>query len=69
MSGKKLNRVIVTSIKFREMFKSGCVDRDSSVGMTIRYGLDGRGSNPVQTGPGTHPGFCTMGTGPFLGVK
>jgi len=24
---------------------------------------------PVQTGPGAHPVFCTMGTGPFLGVK
>jgi hypothetical protein len=23
----------------------------------------------VQTGPGAHPDFCTMGTGSFLGVK
>jgi hypothetical protein len=23
----------------------------------------------VQTGPGTHPASCTMGTGSFLGVK
>jgi hypothetical protein len=35
-----------------------------------------RGSNPcgarfsaVQTGPGTHPASCTMGTGSFPGVK
>jgi hypothetical protein len=45
------------------------VEWDSSIGITIRYGMDGRGSNPVQTGPGTHPVFCTMGTGLFLGVK
>jgi hypothetical protein len=24
---------------------------------------------PVQTGPGTHPGSCKMGTGSFLGIK
>jgi hypothetical protein len=24
---------------------------------------------PVQTGPGVHPTSCTMGTGPFRGVK
>ena len=24
---------------------------------------------PVQTGPGAHPASCTMGTGPFPGVK
>jgi hypothetical protein len=28
-----------------------------------------RFSAPVQTGPGAHPASCTMGTGPFLGVK
>ena len=51
--------------------------RDSAVGITIRYGLDGPGiespvgarfSAPVQTGPGAQPAFCTMGTGPFPGV-
>ena len=26
-------------------------------------------SAPVQTSPGAHPAYCTMGTGPFLGVK
>ena len=26
-------------------------------------------SEPVQTGLGTHPATCTMGTGSFLGVK
>ena len=52
--------------------------RDSSVGIATRYGLDGPGiesrceatfSAPVQTGPGAYPASCTMGTGPFQGVK
>ena len=52
--------------------------RDSSVGITTGYGLDGPGiesmwegrfSAPVQTGPGAHPASCTMGTGSFPGVK
>ena len=29
----------------------------------------GRHFPPVQTGPGAHPAFCTMGTGSFPGVK
>ena len=50
----------------------------SSVGIATGYGLGYRGSNPgggarfpapVQTGPGTHPASCTMGTGYFSGVK
>jgi hypothetical protein len=50
----------------------------SSVGIASGYGLDGPGieswwgakfSAPVQTGTGTHPASCTMGTGSFLGVK
>ena len=54
------------------------MDRDSSVGITTSYGLDGPGiesrwearfSAPVQTGPGTHPASCTMGSGSFPGVK
>ena len=28
-----------------------------------------RFSVPFQTGPGAHPASCTMGTGPFQGVK
>ena len=54
--------------------------RDSSVGIAIRYGLDGLGiesrrgggakfSAPVQTSPEAHPASCTMGTGSFPGVK
>jgi len=31
--------------------------------------VEGRFSAPVQTGPGAHPASCTMGTGPFPGVK
>jgi hypothetical protein len=52
--------------------------RDSSVGIATGYGLDGPGDRipvgarffaHVQTGPGAHPAFCTMGTGSFPGVK
>ena len=53
--------------------------RDSPVGITTRYGLDGPGiesrwggarfSAPVQTGPGAYPASCTMGTRSFPGVK
>jgi hypothetical protein len=49
------------------------VDRDSSVGIATRYGLDAPGiesrcgggggfSAPVQTGPGAHPTPYRMGT-------
>jgi hypothetical protein len=51
----------------------------SSVGIVTDYGLDGpeiesrwggaRFFAPVQTGPGAHPTYCTMGTGSFLGVN
>ena len=53
-------------------------DRDSSVGIATRYGLDGPGiesrwgarfSVSVQTGPGAQPASCTVGIGPFPGVK
>jgi len=36
-------------------------------GIESRWGA--RFSAPVQTGPGTHPASCTMGTGSFPGVK
>jgi len=48
------------------------------VDIATSYRLDGPGiesrwgarfSAPVQTGPGTHPFFCTMGTRSFSGVK
>jgi len=50
----------------------------SSVGIAPGYGLgrsgdripvEARFSAPVQTGPGAHPAFCTMGTLSFPGVK
>jgi len=50
----------------------------SEVGIMTGYGLDGPGieswwgarfSAPVQTGPGTHPASCTMGTRSFPGVE
>ena len=34
-----------------------------------RIPVGARFSAPVQTGPGTHPASCTMGTGSFSGVK
>jgi len=52
------------------------LDRDSSVGIETRYGLDGPGiesrwgatvSAPVETGPGAHPACYTVGTGSFPG--
>ena len=49
----------------------------SSVSIATNYWLDGPGTNPggdeifppVQTGPGTHPASCKMGTWSFPGVK
>jgi len=54
------------------------VGRDFSIGIAIRYGLEGPGieshwearfSAPVQTGPGVHLASFKEGTGSFLGVK
>ena len=54
------------------------MDRDSSVGIATRCGLDGpeiesrwgvRFSVTVQTGPGAYPASCTMGTGSLPGLK
>jgi hypothetical protein len=54
------------------------VGRDSPVGIATRYGLEGPGiesrwvarfSAAVQTGPGTHPPSCMMGTGSFPEVN
>jgi hypothetical protein len=53
-------------------------ERDSSVGIATRYGLDGPGiesrwwarfSAPVQTGPGAHPASYTICTGSFPGYS
>jgi len=53
-------------------------NRDSSVGIATRYGLDGPGiesrvgarfSATVQTGPRAHPTSYTMGTGSVPGVE
>ena len=57
---------------------SRVAERNSSVTIPTRYGLDGpriesrsgaRFSVSVQTGTGAQPASCTMGTGSFLGVK
>ena len=54
------------------------VERDSSVCIATRHGLDGPGieylwvtrfSALVQTDPGAHPASYIMGTGSFPGVK
>jgi hypothetical protein len=34
-----------------------------------RIPVGARFSAPVQTGPGAHPAFCTMGTGSFPGGR
>jgi len=41
------------------------------MGWTVRGSNPGGGRDfpPIQTGPGSHPAFCTMGTGSFPGVK
>jgi hypothetical protein len=53
-------------------------DTVGRVGTATGYGLDSTGiesrwgrdfSVLVQTGPGVHPAYCTMGTGSFPGVK
>jgi len=57
------------------MSLSAIMGRDSSVGIAILYGLDGRipvgarFSATFQTGPGAHQAPYTMGTGSFPGVK
>jgi hypothetical protein len=38
-------------------------------GTGVEFWLEVRFSAPVQTGPGAHTAFCTMGTGFFLGAK
>jgi len=54
------------------------MDRDSSVSIVTRYGLDGPGIQfrwvarfyaSVQTGPAAQPASYTMGTVSFPGVK
>jgi hypothetical protein len=53
------------------------MDRDNSVGIATRYGLDSPGiesrwearySAPVQTVPGAHPASYITGTGSFPGA-
>ena len=50
-------------------------DRDSSVGIATRYGLDGPGIESrwggeiFRTGPRAHPASYIIGTGSFPGVK
>ena len=49
----------------------------SSVGIATElrpggFGIEsqwGRDFLPIQTGPGTHPASCKMGTGSFPGIK
>ena len=54
------------------------VVRDGSVGIATtlrpgrsgeRYPVEARFSAPIQTYPGAHPDYSTMGTGSFPGVK
>jgi len=68
--------LILTKLIIYQGYCESSVGRDSSVGIAIRYGLDGPGiecrwgarfSAPVQTGPAAHPTSCTIGTGSFPG--
>ena len=76
----KFNFEVITTMNIKiRVFLVVTVVRDDSVGITTSYGLDGPGFEPrwggarfyapVQTGPGTHAAFCTMGTWSFPGVK
>jgi hypothetical protein len=65
-TGKDFGKFIFSTLKWQ--------DRESSVGITTRYGLDcpgiefwfeARFSAPVQTGPNSY----AIGTGSFPGVK
>ena len=59
--GRKKKRIIHrTFLKFKDY------KRVFGPGIESRWG---RNFPPVQTGPGTHPTSCTMGTGSFPGVK
>ena len=73
--------VLVTS-GHNNLICSGCypVRIDSSVGIAMRYGLNGPGieslweggrdiPHPFRPALGAHPASYTMGTGTFLGVK
>jgi hypothetical protein len=65
------------SVEFRSHL-CWLVGRDSAVGISTRYGLDGpeiesrweaRFSAPVHSGPRAHPASHTMGAESFPGVK
>ena len=69
---RRAESVASTGILSTDLDRDTIVDRDSSVGITIPYGLDGpviesrwgaRFSGPVQTDSGAHPTSYTMGTG------
>jgi hypothetical protein len=72
--------IITFNNNLKKSMKSKCMSEGpgSSVSIASGYGLDGTGiesrwgakfSASVQAGPGAHPASCTMGTGPFPGVK
>ena len=71
----EVDKILLDKISFAYINTRG---PGSSFGITTGYGLDGPGiesqwetrfSALIQTGPGAHPAFCTMGTGSFPGVK
>ena len=71
---KMLGNLVAELKKVQRMYVCVC----SSVGIATRYGLGGPGIEsrwgsrffaPVQTGPGAHPAYSTMGTGSFPGIK
>jgi hypothetical protein len=75
-------RYVIVCVMIVELYFIGLLPSQSgpgsSVGIVTGYGLNGPGiesrwrvrfSAPVQTGPGAHPAYGTMGTGYFRGVK
>ena len=59
------------SFPAHEGYGAGTVDGIATNGWKVRDGIltGTRFIAPVHTGPGTHSGFCTVGTGSFPGAN
>ena len=67
---------VITSLNTAHLLRFCGLGRSVGIATELRDGRSGdqiqvgaRFSSPFQTGPGAHPALCTMGTGPFPGVK
>ena len=68
------NSVDLREFIYQGVFKISGPGSSVGIATELRAGRSGdripegaRFSAPVQTGPGAHPAFCTMGTGSFPG--